>query len=220
MAGGKDSAYMYLFSRIVTYAGDPRTVRPQAVGLAQYVTEKTELQISLWSALGGQPLGTMAYTSFVQSRAELDAALSSLANDSEYLDRVTESRKHAVAPPQDQLLEILHSAGGEYRRAGVGHVATVITAQVANARFGPAVKWGIEMADLASEITGVAGIFGRGVVGPFGTVSWISAVPDMAAVDAANEALAKDPRYLAKLDDMADVFLPGSGNQTLTRRLA
>jgi hypothetical protein len=51
-------------------------------------------------------------------------------------------------------------------------------------------------------------------------VGWITAVADMAAVDAANEALNKDPRYLAKLDEMSDVFLPGSGQTSLLRRIA
>jgi hypothetical protein len=91
---------------------------------------------------------------------------------------------------------------------------------VANARFGGAIKWCVEMADLVAEITGYPGMFGRDVAGEFGTVAWIGTVPDAATFDTANESLAKDPRYLAKLDEMGDLFLPGSGQTSILRRIA
>jgi hypothetical protein len=63
-------------------------------------------------------------------------------------------------------------------------------------------------------------MFGRELAGDFGTVVWIATMPDMASLDTANEALAKDPRYLAKLDEMGDIFLPGSGATSIRRRIA
>jgi hypothetical protein len=211
---------MYLYSRTVQLTGDPRKTMPMVMAMAELVNKKTELQVSLWRTVLGAPLGTLGYSAFVQSQAELDTAVSSLLADPEYLERVAEIQPYIAAPAQDQLVEILHRAGPEYRRAEVGWIATLVTAQVANARFGAAMKWSIEIADLVAEITRNPGIFGRSVAGPFGTVGWITAVPDMAALDAAGEALNKDPRYLAKLDEMSDVFLPGSGHTSLVRRIA
>jgi hypothetical protein len=40
------------------------------------------------------------------------------------------------------------------------------------------------------------------------------------AIDAANEALTKDPSYVAKLGEMGDVFLPGSGRTSILPRIA
>jgi hypothetical protein len=211
---------MYLYSRTVQLTGDPRKSMPMAIAMAEHVNKKTDLQVSLWRTVLGAPLGTLGYSALVQSHAELDTAVSSLFADPEYLERVAEVQPYIAAPPQDQLVEILHNAGPEYRRAEVGWIANLVTAQVANARFTAAMKWSVEIADLVAEITGNPSLFGRSVAGPFGTVGWITAVPDMAAVDAASEALNKDPRYLAKLDEMSDVFLPGSGHASLVRRIA
>jgi hypothetical protein len=211
---------MYLYSRTVQLTGDPRQSIPMAIGMAEFVNKKSDLQVSLWRTVLGAPVGTVGYSAFVQSHAHLDATVSSLLADPDYLERVAEAQPYIAAPPQDQLVEILHNAGREYRRAEVGWIANLVSAQVANARFGAAMKWSIEIADLVAEITGNPTIFGRSVAGPFGTVGWITAVADMAAVDLANEALNKDPRYLAKLDEMSDLFLPGSGQTSLLRRIA
>ena len=211
---------MYLFSRTVQLTGDPRNALPVAIGLTEMVNRKSDLQVSLWQTTLGAPVGTLGYSAFVQSHAELDAAMSSLVVDPEYLDQVAGAQQYLAGPPQDQLVEILHNAGAEYRRAEVGWFVNLITAQVANARFGAAMGWSIEIADLVAEITGNATIFGRSVAGAFGTVGWITAVPNAAAVDASNEALVKDERYLAKLDEMSDLFLPGSGQVSLLRRIA
>jgi hypothetical protein len=211
---------MYLYSRTVQLTGDPRKSIPFAIDLADFANKKSDLQVSLWRTVLGAPIGTLGYSAFVQSQAQLDAVTSSLLADPEYLERAAEAQQHFAGPPQDQLVEILHNAGQEYRRAEVGWIVNVVAAQVANARFGAAMKWSIEIADLGAEITGNPTIFGRSVAGPFGTVGWITAFRDMAAVDAANEALNKDPRYLAKLDDMSDVFLPGSGHTSILSRIA
>jgi hypothetical protein len=199
---------------------DPRKTRPAAEGMAELLTKKTQLQWSLWATMGGAPLGTLAFTTLVQSLAELDAGTSPLALDEEYLNRLDEWRTLVAEPPVDRVVEILHNSGGEYRRGGLGAVGIVVTMQVANARFGAATKWSIEMADLVSEITGHPSMLGRGVVGEFGTLAHLGTVPDVAGLDAAYEALGKDHRYLTKLDEMGDMFLPGSGRVTHLRRVA
>lgn len=210
---------MYLFSRTVTLKGDPRQTMPFAVAMCELVNRKIDLQVSLWMAVFGAPVGTLHYTTLVHSHAEFEAATASLLTDDEYLEKGAQGEKYLDGPIEDQMVEILHNSG-TYRRAEVGWIGNVVTAQVSNARFGAAINWSIEMADLATEITGNPGMFGRATAGPFGSVGWISVVPDMAALDWANEALGKDARYLAKLDHMGDLFLPGSGRTEVTRRIA
>lgn len=212
---------MFLHIREVVVRGDPRRTLELAARARELVQAKSGLRLSLWAAVTGAPVGTLYYTSFVQSRAEDDAASTTLLADDEYLELLAEADQYLAAPPQDSLLEILHASGGEYRSAPVGSVATMYRAQIANARYGKASQWGVEMSELASEITGNPGLFVRGTEGgPFGAVGWLSTVADMAAADAANEALAKDSRYLAKLDEMGDLFVPGSGAGTVSKRIA
>ena len=211
---------MYLFTRDVLLSGDVRKVMPMAVSMGQLVTKKTEVPVSVWVSVLGAPVGTVSYSAFFQSMAELDAVNTTLLADEEYLERLNDAMQYVVGAPEDRLLEILHNAGGEYRRAEVGAAVQVTTAQVSNARFGAALAWSMEAADLVAEITGMPAIFGRGVADQFGTVAWLGAAPNMAGIDTANEALAKDARYLAKLDSMGDVFLPGSGRVRFARRIA
>jgi hypothetical protein len=211
---------MYLFTRDVLLAGDVRKTLPLAVGMAELVTRTTEVPVSLWVSVLGAPVGTVSYSAFFQSMSEMDAATTALMADEEYLQRLDEATQHVVGAPEDRLLEILHNAGGEYRRAEAGSVVQVTTAQVSNARFGPALTWSTEAADLVAEITGTPVILGRGVADQFGTLAWISSAPNMAGIDSANEALAKDPRYLTKLDTMGDSFIPGSGRVRFSRRIA
>lgn len=211
---------MYLFSRTLQVNGDLREVMPRAIAMRELVTQKTGLQVSLWTAVLGQPVGTLGYTTFVQSLAELDAAQSVLIGDAEYLERLADTNAFVVGAPQDSMIEILHNAGGEYRRADVGAVASLITAQVANARFGAGIQWGIEMAELAAGITHRALFLGRYAGGAFGQLAWISSSPDMATFESENEALGKDARYLTQLDSMGDVFVQGSGHISLLKRIA
>lgn len=211
---------MYLFSRTVQVTGDPREVMPIAIGLRELVTRKIGSEVSLWTAVLGEPVGTLGYTTFFQSLAEFDATLSVLSGDAEYLERVAEANRFLVGVPQDRMIQIVHNAGGEYRRAAVGAVASLITAQLANARFGAGVQWSIEMAELVAEITGSPVLIGRSVAGAFGELDWISSSPDMAALEAENEVLGKDARYLTQLDAMADLFVQGSGHSALIKRVA
>lgn len=211
---------MFLFTRIVSTKGAPDRVRAMATDMAEIVTRRSGLSVSVWTAFQGAPLGTLGFTTLVGTMSEYYAAGEPLLHDSEYLEKVAEVQQYMLAPPEDRVVQILHTAGGDYRRAEVGAVASVITAQVNNSRFGAAAQWGIEMAETVSSISGHPLMFGRAVAGGFGTLAWVSTMPDMPAYEAGDEALGKDPAYLAKLDDMGDLFVPGSGQATLSFRVA
>ena len=211
---------MYVSARIVPTSGDPRKVAARAISFLEPVKRKTGLAFSLHQSILGAPLGTLVYSTLVGSLAERQAAEDVLSNDEEFLDLFVDAQQYVSGPIVDEVMEIVHAAGGEYRRAEVGSIVSVIRAQVSNARYGAAAKWGTEMADLVAEITQRPIGFCRGVAGEFGSVAWLSTEPNMATLDAANEALAKDPRYMAKLDEMVDLFLPGSGRSVISKRIA
>lgn len=211
---------MFLFTKIVATKGTPDRVRAMGTDMVGIVNQKSGLSVSLWTTFQGAPLGTLGFTTLVGTMSEYYAAAETLLHDDEYLDKVAEAQEYMLAPPEDRVVEILHTSGGDYRRAEVGSVASVITAQVNNARFGSALHWGVEMAETVSSITGHPLMLGRAVAGTFGTLAWVTAAPDMPTFEAAEEALGKDPAYLAKLDEMGDVFVAGSGQVTLSFRVA
>lgn len=211
---------MYLFSRQVQLAGDPRKSLAAASEITALVNRKSELQLSLWLAAFGAPVGSVSFSALVQSRAELDAQSSALLADDEYLAKVADIQQHSSAPPVDSLIEVMHVAGSDYKRAEVGAVAEITAAVIAPGKYAAAIQWSIEIADLVAEISALPVMFGPTIGGTFGQVEWIGTSPDMAAAETIDQQLNKDPRYLAKLDETGGLFVEGSGQRIYAKRIA
>ena len=64
----------------------------------------------------GTPTGTLIFSAFYENMADFATASETLMADEQYLDGVTEARQYLVGPPEDRHIEIVHTAGGEYRR--------------------------------------------------------------------------------------------------------
>ena len=79
--------------------------------------------------------------------------------------------------------------------------------------------WGVEMMDHVAGITGRDGLFTRSLHGPWASVAWFSMAASLEEVDRATEALAADPDHLRRVDAGADLFLTGSGEARLRRRI-
>ena len=116
---------MILFTRTLTVLGNPRETGGWARGMAKLVTEKTGKETALWAGLSGTRTGTLIFSAFYENMADFATATETLMADEQYLDGVTEAHKHLVGPPEDRHVEIVHTAGGEYRRPGLGGVGTI-----------------------------------------------------------------------------------------------
>ena len=211
---------MILFTRTLTVLGDPRETGGWARRMAKLVTEKTGKETALWAGLSGIAPGTHIFSAFYQNMADFATATETLIADEQYLDGVTEARQHLVGPPEDRHVEIIHTAGGEYRRPGLGGVVQLTTATPALGRLTAAIGWGVQITELVSEIIGEPVFFGHSLAGPFGELAWIGASVNASAWDRTQEALNKDPRYLASLDEGTPNFEGGSGRVLLARRVA
>jgi hypothetical protein len=211
---------MILFTRTLTVLGDPRETGGWARRMAKLVSEKTGKETALWVGVSGTAPGTHIFSAFYQNMADFAAAADTLLADGQYLDGVTEARQHLAAPPEDRHVEIIHTAGGEYRRPGLGGIVQLTTATPALGKLGAAIGWGVQITELASGIIGEPAFFGRSLAGPFGELAWIGASADAADWDRTQEALNKDPRYLASIDEGTPNFEGGSGRVIIGRRVA
>lgn len=210
---------MILFSRQEVVMGDPRETLPWVREIAEHVHAKSGLDVSVWSALTGAPLGTLAYTTIVDSRAQLSAAMQTFIEDDKFQDIVNRGRKFLVAPPEDSLINIVHVAGGETQRAGVGSLVSVHSAEVAMGEYVTAGTWAVEVAELVAAITGAPVMFGTNVAGGFGRVQWVQTAPDIATQEAWDELVNENERYMAKLSEIGGMFVEGSGNRLIGRRI-
>jgi len=211
---------MILLIRTAHVFADPRQSSPWAVRMAEIATARTSAPVAVWASVSGAPAGTLLFSCFYQNLAEQSAATATLMADADYLAGIAEAKQHLVGPPDDKHVEILHTAGGEYKRPPVGGLVQLTVATPNPGRIGAAVTWGLEITELVAEILGVPVMFGRSLAGPFGELNWLGASADAAGADLQREALTKDSRYLTKVDESGDVFRADSAQVQIVRRIA
>lgn len=211
---------MHLFSRLVTLRGNPRDTIPFAKDVCAVANERSPFDVSLWQGLFGMPAGSFVYSAIVESRATFVAGQAQLLGDDDYLDLIDRGQEYLTTPPEDRLVNIVHSSGGELQRAGVGAAAQITAANIEVDRAVDAIGWSVGMADLVAEITGVPVHLGQVEHGAFGELQWTSTVRDIAEVDRTADLIAKDEDYLARMGDAKGLFVPGSGRQMLAIRIA
>jgi hypothetical protein len=210
---------MYQFARVLTLTGDPRETMAWAAETTAYVNEHSDLDVSLWGAVFGYPVGTVAWSAIVEGRAQLAAATEKLTADGAYLDQVAKAAEWVHAPAEDLFRSIVHGGPGEEPPA-VGAVAAVTQAVAATGKMPEAIGWAIDMAQHAESLTGTPISFGVNAYGDFGGMAFIGVVPDMATADANADALRADAAYMEKIGASSGLFVDGSAHQSLLRRLA
>jgi len=211
---------MIIFQRLATFEGPPEEVAPWALEITEAVNQRTHLNVSLWQGLFGGPVGTLAWSALVDNLTVLEAATDSLAGDAAYLSLLSKARDWTRTPPEDFLLRMIHTAGGEYVRPDVGAYAEGTVAIPAEGKLAEAGAFGVEIADLHAKLTHASVLFCTSEYGAFGEMRWLALYDSAAAVDSAAEAITKDQDYGAKLDAAGGLFVEGLARRTLARRIA
>lgn len=210
---------MDLFSRRVLMTGSPAEYTSWAIDMCEYVNGKIENPVSLWAAGFGAPVGTMVYSTWVDGLAGVQANFAALAEDAEYMQKVSAAQSMVGAPSEDSLGQVIHGEpAGD--RAGVGSAAVITSAVIANGAYAAAIGWGVEMAQLGEKITGLPSLFMMNRYGTFGEVLWVFVAPDAASLQSSGDAVNADADYMAKLEDVGNLFVPGSGHRTMASRIA
>jgi hypothetical protein len=210
---------MYLFSRTVTLGGLPRASTSWAAEITTYVNDHSDKVVTLWSSTFGMPLGTLTWATWVDSLADMQASFAGLLADDGYESLLARGAEFTNAPGSDMLREVVYGELGE-DVPPIGAVSTMTTATVANGKYVEGVAWGAEMAAHVQSLTGNRSFFLRDVFGTFGQVTWIAGAADAAATDAAMAVVNGDSEYLKRLGDIGDLFIPGSGRQAMSTRIA
>ena len=210
---------MYLFTRLATLRGNERRSIAWAVEMTNHVNSLSDHTLTLWRAEFGYPVGTVAWSTWVESMDALRKGFDPVAADDGYYDLIDAGLEFIQDPPQDLLRRAIHGEPGSTPPAP-GAVTSVTTAVVANGQYAEAAAWGIEMAELVQQITGHPTMFLADAYGTFGQVTWLTGAPDLAAADASGELVQANPDYVKRLSDVGDLFVPASGQQRLVSRIA
>lgn len=210
---------MFQFARVLNLRGDVRETLAWASEVTAYVNANSGLDVSLWGAVFGYPVGTVAWSTIVEGRAQLADETEKLTSDNDYLDLVMKADPWITNPAEDIFRSVVHGGPGEEPPA-VGAVASVTEAVAATGRMPEAAAWAVDMAEYGSGVTGVDISLLVNVYGDFGGMAFISVVPDMAAADAAAATIRADAGYMERISASTGLFVDGSAQQNLLRRLA
>ena len=212
---------MYLFTRSITLTGSPGRTIDYALKTAEIVNDTIDLDVALWSNVFGQPAGTFSFNTMVDGRAALGPATTALMGNSAYLEQLERGQEFAgAALPEDILRQLVHPTELAGDGAPVGSFAEAITVVPAAGQIGAAMGWAVEIANLATSVTGIPVSFWLDAYGTFGQMTWLIVYPDAAAVDAAADKLNASAEYIASLDSNGALFVPGSGERALYARIA
>ena len=211
---------MIIYQRLVTFTGPPEEVMPWALEITEQSTSSTTLNTSLWQGISGGPLGTLAWSSLVDSLTAVEAAFDRLTSDGAYLSLVSKARDWVTVPGEDHILRMVHSAGGEYVRPDVGAYAEGTRRRPVRGQVAEAGAFGVEISDRHSALTHSSVLFCTLEYGAFGEMRWLGLYPSAAEVDHAAELIAKDDGYTKALDRASGLFVEGLAQRTLARRIA
>ena len=209
---------MQLFNRRVSVVGPPAETVAYLTDMQAFVSGKSGRDIGLWAGSFGAPQGTFVFSTAVEGLADLAAVTDQLASDPEYHEKLAAGAAYNGAPAEDTLSDVLHGEVGN--RPPVGSVVSVTSVLIGNGAYSAAIGWGVEMAQFAASVSGIATIFTMDATGDFGRVNWLAVAPDAAATDAGFAALNADPDYIKRLDAAGDLFQPGTGTRSIATRIA
>ncbi|MET0728814.1 MAG: hypothetical protein ABWZ76_11010 [Acidimicrobiales bacterium] len=210
---------MFTFTRSIRLAaGHLRDSTAWALELTEKVNQISEVPFSLWRPLFSPSVTTLTWGTLVEELEELEAVDAKLMADDTYVALVERGAAFSSGDPvNDALVNYVHA---DFSRAREAQCLSVVETTIANGSFAKAIGVGVAIAERVEAICGLPTGFGIHTTGTYGRVQWMTGFPSVAEMQRAEAAINGDPSFLEMLDrDAAEVFLPGSGEQRIARRI-
>lgn len=209
---------MYINLRSGQIANDMPAAMAFAVDIAETVEEATGVSVAVWTGLYGVPMGTVSWSSQIESFSTMATLGQKLGESAAYNDKVasaTAAGLFVTGSFQDRLANIVHQAG----TPGPVQFVSSLTAIAQAGKAAEAMAFGVETADFVSSLTGTAVAFAANTFAEVGSVSWIAGYDDASAVDDAQAAVAGSAEYMERTRAAGELFVPATGATVLAQRL-
>lgn len=210
---------MYTFTRSSRLAtGRIRESMGWAVEMTEKVNQISEARFGLWRPLFSPNATVLTWATVVEDLEELEAIDAKLMADDGYVELLDKGAAFSAGDVvDDALVSFVH---GDFSRAPDAQCVSVVEAVVENGSFAKGIEVGVAIAQKAEQLSGAPTAFGILSTGPYGRVQWLSAYPSVAELQRAETVVNGDPSFIEMLDrDTAGVFIAGSGEQRLARRI-
>lgn len=207
---------MYIFSRTAT-------IKPEhldegiafAVEIAAHVTTVTGKAVNVFNLTFGAPMGTVMWSSRHESQAEAADISAKLLVDPGYMASVKAHVHLLVSSPTDALVNVVSSTLEAQPRS----IYEITRSTIANGKFAKAMAFGVKAQEFVAKATGLPTAFTSSVYGAYGEVGWLVGGSSMADIDLLREVESGDPAFLALLEEAGDLFVEGSGTNSLIEKL-
>ena len=188
-----------------------------SVSIGHMATKITGTEVTTWTSVLSPGTGTVVWGMFSPDLATMESGMDKLMTDATYAAELTKAEQWFIPGSVDDVIaQVVH---GTPDPAQQPQYIVSVQAVCRPGGLGHGMSMGVEIAQRAEKSTGVPTMFLAASTGVFGGVSWISAYPDIAALEKAETEFYTDPATIPFLDSgLADAYLPG-GTQTIYRRL-
>ena len=191
---------MYLFSRrarLTSLAG-----LEWAAAVGALAGEVSGQHIDLWQTVYSAGYGTIVWTAWFEELAALQTMSETLEGNDAYLAKTAEAAQHIEGGADDAVAQLIAGEPG-----GADAYVYGVNAVCAAGNQARAMASGAEIAETAAGITGSNTLFLRAFTGPFGGIGWLTGAPDLAAIQANEDALTADPSWLKLIDSTEGAFV-------------
>ncbi len=210
---------MYFFTRNARVrSGQMEPALGWAVDMTGRVNQITDLGVQLWTSILSPQTGTLAWSAFVGELTTLTTANDKLGADPGFLSESARSADLMVdGSLDDVVMHLVHTAGEPVAEP---RFATVVTTAIQAGALARAGEVGVEVAERAAALSGVATSFLVAATGLYGGCAWISGTETFAELERGDRRVTFDPDLIAYLDEhSAGVYRPEVSNQTMWQRI-
>jgi hypothetical protein len=212
---------MYVFTRTGRLRpGKTREAMAWAVGITEKVNQITSLDIGLWTPVFSPGLGTLVWSTFVESLTDLEDANAKLMVDDGFVAEVDRGAADFTASEglDDTVAQVL---SGEIDPNRNPTYVAVVQSALANGSFAKGIEAGIEIARMATEIGGIPTAFVVSSTGTYGGVAWLSGALTLEELERSEQAVNANPDFVKYVDEVASPrYLPNNTTQVIYQRLA
>ncbi len=206
---------MYIFSRTAVVApGKAPAAMAFAVEVAAKAASISGIPLNVYTAAFGMPLGTILWSSRVDSHAQLGEMQAKILGDAGYMAMVEKATDLFQAGIQDGLTEIVSTT-----MAAPAAVVSATQATIANGKIAEAMELGVAIQAAVAKATGLGTAFCADVYGAYGGVRWLIGGASMADLDAGRAAMNADPTFQSLVAKAGDCYLAGSGQIGLITKI-
>jgi len=208
---------MYLYTRRARLASPAGA--EWAANICAAGTKLGGNEISVWGSMFGPAYGTITWTAWHADLPALEAWADTLNGDEGFQAVVAQGGEFVEGGVDDGLLQVV---SGEPDLEADNQYVSGVAAVCAGGNVERAMTAGVELADMASKLTGQPTMFVRSLTGPYGGVGWLTGQENIAKVEQGQNALAADPAWLKLVDSTGGAFVEDAAitQSTLFRKIA